>query len=181
MGCGSVVFNGWADLFRKIYTCVYMGTLLFEAGLSQLRHLKPGTGYFEHVEIDFKPKCDDSSFPMNDTGIRLNLWYEYLCQATIRADKPIQYPPNLKLLLEQQGFVDVEDKVFNLPMNAWPIDLWMKYVAKWYHCGLVDYIEALSLGPFSRIFHWPVSDIQQFARDVTSDIDNRSFHIYNTL
>ena len=141
-----------------------------------LRHLKPGVGHLEHVEIDLRPRCDNGDVPA-----RLLQWYEWLEDATARGGKPIQYERAAVDLLKQQGFVDIRDRVIRLPFNAWPESLHERDIGRWYSLGLCEGLEALSLGPFTRVYRWSLSDIERLCEEVKGLICNRKYRVYNDL
>lgn len=141
------------------------------------RHLKPGYGRLEQVEIDMRPRCDDASLPYKPVV----QWYEWLEDATTRGSKSIAYLPNTVELLKAQGFVDIEDTVIRLPFNTWPADSHQKEIGRWYNLGLCEGLEAMSLGPLTRVFQWPTEDVRRLIGEVKTAICNRTYHVYNNM
>lgn len=84
-------------------------------------------------------------------------------------------------MLEAQGFVDVQDTVIRLPINTWPADLHQKDIGRWYNLGLCEGLEAMSLGPLTRVYRWPADDVRRLVGEVKTAICNKSFHVYNNL
>ena len=140
------------------------------------RHLKPRSGYLEQVEIDLEPRCDDGEVP--DI---MKKWYGWLNDATTRGSKSIQYVHQTTQLLQAQGFVDIKETVIRLPFNTWPQDRHEKSVGRWYNLGLCEGLEAISLGPFTRVFQWPAADVRRLCEEMKQSICNRNFHVYNNL
>ncbi|KAF8858641.1 S-adenosyl-L-methionine-dependent methyltransferase [Acephala macrosclerotiorum] len=128
MLCGSV--TNWPNLYEKAF-----------------RHLKPGSGWLEHVEIDFSVHCDDGTLP---TGSILDMWTQSLLDAT-KDSKPLAYNANTRVLLEQQGFEDINEEIIRVPLNPWPKDPWQKDIGRWYNLTLTQGLEALTLGPLSLL------------------------------
>ncbi|MCJ1468465.1 Secondary metabolism regulator lae1 [Pseudocyphellaria aurata] len=157
MGYGSI--SSWSEMYHNVF-----------------RHLKPGYGYFEQVEIDLRPRCDDGALPYP-----VGQWYEYLEDATTRASRSIKYQENTKQLLEAQGFVDVQTQVIQVPLNSWPSDPHLKEIGRWYNLGLTEGLEAISLGPLTRVFRWPPADVRRLVGDVKSAICSKKHHIYNNM
>jgi hypothetical protein len=59
---GSV--TSWPELYRKVCRSVNRFELkIGSANKARLRHLKPGSGFLEHIEIDIIPRCDDGPLP----------------------------------------------------------------------------------------------------------------------
>lgn len=158
MGCGSV--GSWPSLYRRVFA-----------------HLRPGA-WFEQVEIDFEPRCDDRS--LENTALRR--WYTVLKQATEQSMRPIAHSSRDTLRqLQDAGFVDIDHQVVGLPLNSWHQDAHEKKVGEWYNLALSESVETLTLAPLSRVFAWPVSEIQNIAREVKSEAFNPEIHAYNIL
>ncbi|KAI1378784.1 S-adenosyl-L-methionine-dependent methyltransferase [Hypoxylon crocopeplum] len=100
MLAGSI--GDWATLYSRI-----------------LRYLKPGTGVFEHVEIDFTPRSEIGDLP-EDSPLRI--WAHELNEAMERAGRPLTMNPNTVGLLQRLGYVDVEQSSKRVPFNSWPSD-----------------------------------------------------------
>ncbi len=142
-----------------------------------LSHLKPGIGSLEQVEIDLQPRCDDGTLPYDQIG----QWYDWLSDATQRASRPIAYQHNTRQLLEAQGFVEIEEEIIRLPLNSWPTDPRSKEIGRWYNLGMTEGLEALSLGPFTRVYRWPAEDVRRLVHDVKTQMCSKKIHAYNNL
>ena len=141
------------------------------------RHLKPRFGHLEQVEIDLRPRCDDATLPF-DPIVR---WYNALEESTKLASRPIRYQENTYQMLQAQGFVDIEDTVIRLPINSWPADPHLKDVGRWYNLGMCEGLEAMSLGPLTRVFRWTAVDVRRLVGEVRAAICNKNIHVYNNL
>jgi len=131
----------------------------------------------EQVEIDLRPRCDDGTLPEKP----LTQWYNWLEDATTRGSKSIAYLPNTKQILHAQGFVDIEEEIIRLPINTWSTNPDEKDVGRWYNLGLCEGLEALSLGPLTRVYQWPADDVRRLVGEVKTAICNRKYHVYNNL
>lgn len=158
LGCGSVV--SWPSLYRRIFA-----------------HLRPGA-WFEQVEIDFEPRCDDRSLE----GLALHHWYQCLKQATEEAMRPLAHNPRETIRhLQEAGFTEIDHQIVGLPLNPWHQDEHEKTVARWYNLAICESIETFSLAPFTRFFGWPVDRIKRLVADVRSEAFNKDIHAYNIL
>ncbi|RQM05186.1 hypothetical protein DH86_00004026 [Scytalidium sp. 3C] len=153
---GSV--TSWPELYQKIY-----------------RHLKPGYGWLEHVEMDFWPRCDDGSLPPNSALVN---WGRYLYEATQLAYRPIAYNTETRSMLERQGFVEIQEQVIRVPMNPWPSDPHMKDIGRWYNLGITQGLEALTLGPLTRMSGWKKADVDTLVADAKREVCSKKYHVY---
>lgn len=149
-----------------------------EHELIYYRHLRPGYGYMEHVEIDFIPRCDDGTLPPNSS---LNQWARYIMDATDRAYKPLAYNHNTRQFLERQGFVDIEEEVIRIPLNPWPADPHQKDIGRWYNLGVCQGLEAFTLAPLTRVAGWKKVDVERLLTEVKREICSKKYHAYNNV
>jgi hypothetical protein len=101
----------------------------------------------EQVEIDFYPRCDDASLPPNSALVQ---WADYLVDATERRTGRLP--------------------IIKVPLNPWPSDPYLSKMGRWYNLGLVRGVEALSLAPFVRMFHWEKEDVDRIVAAAKMDI-----------
>ncbi|KAL2796124.1 S-adenosyl-L-methionine-dependent methyltransferase [Aspergillus keveii] len=159
MGCGSVL--SWPNLYRRIFN-----------------HLTPGTGWFEQVEIDFEPRCDDRSLE----GTAIRHWYQCLKQATADTMRPIAHSSRDTIKhLQDEGFVDIDHQIVGLPLSEWHQDEHERKVARWYNLAFLESIENMSLALFSRVLGWPLDNIKELAQNVQKEAYNKNIHAYNIL
>ncbi|KAL3468196.1 S-adenosyl-L-methionine-dependent methyltransferase [Aspergillus heterothallicus] len=158
MGCGSVL--GWPNLYRRVFN-----------------HLNPDA-WFEQVEIDFEPRCDDRSLD----GMAIRHWYQCLKQATADSMRPIAHSSRDTIKhLENAGFVDIDHQIVGLPLNPWHQDEHERKVARWYNLAFSESIANMSLAPFSRVLGWPLEKIHQLVHEVKTEAFNKDIHAYNIL
>ncbi|KAJ5331680.1 Secondary metabolism regulator laeA [Penicillium atrosanguineum] len=158
MGSGSVM--SWPSLYKRVFA-----------------HLRPGA-WFEQVEIDFEPRCDDRSLG----GLALRHWYSALKRATEDRQRPLAHSSRDTIRnLQEAGFTEIDHQMVGLPMNPWHDDEHEKKVARWYNLAISESVESLSLAPFSRVYDWPLDKIQRLAQDVKAEAFNKDLHCYNIL
>ncbi|KAK3201700.1 hypothetical protein GRF29_164g301573, partial [Pseudopithomyces chartarum] len=136
MACGSI--TSWPEMYQKVFT-----------------HLKPGSGWIEHVEIDLEPRCDDGTLSQDS---HITQWYNYLKDATARVDRPIAYDHRTRQLLQAAGFIDIQETIIRAPYNTWAADDHQKDIGRWYNLGLTEGLEALSAAPFTRVNRWDMNE-----------------------
>ncbi|KAG9228364.1 hypothetical protein BJ875DRAFT_389557, partial [Amylocarpus encephaloides] len=141
-------------------------------------HLKPGIGWIEHLEIDMYPRCDDCSIPQNS---QLMNWMHYIMEATAAFHRPLAYNPATYQMLKERGFVDINEKVINVPFNTWKIDAFSKEIGRWYKLGLTQGLEALTLAPMTRIRGWKKLDVDHIVEEAEREICSTKIHAYCQL
>ncbi|KAI5807694.1 S-adenosyl-L-methionine-dependent methyltransferase [Peziza echinospora] len=156
---GSV--SSWKNLFRKAF-----------------EHLKPGYGWIEYVDIDMETYSEDGSLSPKS---HLSQWQQILFDATDRTGKPLRYSTRVREQLMEAGFVDIQQTTIRVPLNAWPTDPYMKECGRWFGLSLMEGLEAISLGPLTRVLGWAPDDVKQFIAPVKKDISNKSIHGFNNL
>jgi len=176
MACGSV--SSWPELYQKIYAYVATEWTHLQK-LMTFRHLRPGSGCIEHVEIDLEPRCDDGSLPADSP---LRKWYDYLADATARASRPIAYNHTTRQMLQAAGFIDIQEIVIRAPYNSWPNDPHQKEIGRWYNLGITEGLDALSFAPFTRVNRWDLEQhVKPLISAVKAQICNKKFHAYNNM
>lgn len=90
--------NGAVRSWPSLYTTVY-------------KHLIPGIGHIEHLEIDWKP--------LDGAGPHLVKWSQTLFDCMDRAGRPLWVSSDLTTKsLEEAGFVDVRVSQFHVPLSG---------------------------------------------------------------
>lgn len=139
------------------------------------RHLKPEYGWIEQVEMDIMPRCDDASLPRDAAMIQ---WANFLATATEEAYKPVTYNPQTGAMLRQAGFVEIKQEVIRIPFNPWPADAHQKDIGRWYNLGLCQGLEALTMGPLTRILGWSRDRVEKLVTDVKREVCTKKYHVY---
>jgi len=129
----------------------------------------------EQVEIDMVPRCDDGTLPANSHLVQ---WSRLLLDATARAYRPIAYNTETRSMLERSGFVEIQEQVIRVPLNPWPADPHLKDIGRWYNLGLTEGLEALTLGPLTRMSQWTPADVNRLIADAKREICSKKYHTY---
>lgn len=69
----------------------------------------------------------DGTFPMDGASIQ---WAQEMTKATVQIGRPWPKGPELKLIFEEVGFVNVQVRELWRPTNDWPKDPHMKEIGK---------------------------------------------------
>lgn len=164
MGLGSVA--NWPRLYERVY-----------------QHLRPG-GYFEHVEIDWTPRCSDGTLR---PGKFTDWWHVYVNPPYSAALRPITYNEETGNLLQQKGFVNIEHKEFRIPTNGWSNDRAERVSGTWWENAMGfgpdrgHGFEALSLAVLTRFQNWPVEHARQLCADAMAQASDPNVHAFNVL
>jgi hypothetical protein len=144
--------------FDYIHTRVMAGSFIdFKDIMRKAFHyLKPG-GYMESQEIMTTPYCDDGTMP-DDWPFKE--WMKLVDDAAMQADRPLRIASRLKRWYEEAGFVDVQEKVFKMPINPWPRDAHLKTLGSMSEDNWLSGLQGFSLAPFSRYLNWTKDEIE---------------------
>ncbi|ETS81901.1 hypothetical protein PFICI_06903 [Pestalotiopsis fici W106-1] len=143
-----------------------------------LRHLKPGIGMIEHVEIDFHPLSGDNSLPQDS---KLRFWFNELRSAFEQAGMPLSLEPAPESWLKQAGFEDIKRNIKEIPYHPWPSSELQKEIGRWLNMGMVQGIEAMSMAPLTRYKGYSAAQVRSLLDDVKREICTRSFRSHCTM
>ncbi len=68
-----------------------------------------------------------------------------------------------------------------MPLNSWPTDPHLKDIGRWYNLGLTEGLEALTLGPLTRVCNWTKADVDTLVLQAKGEICSKKFHVYNNM
>jgi len=108
-------------------------------------------------------------------------WQEYVLDATDRSGKSLRYERRTGQFLRDAGFVDIQEVVLKLPMSPWPADRYLKDVGRWFNLGFQEGLEAITLGPMTRVMGWSAVEVRNFILSVQKDLNSKSIHGYCDL
>lgn len=146
--------------------------------LLPVRHLTPGSGHVELVEIDWTPKYDDTARPLKSYFAE---WAGELHKAMERAGRDIRIDPNTTDILRELGFVDVEEDRMKLYHSPWCIGGDDEKVGRWFNLTLTHGLEGMSMAPFTRYLGWTPEQVTSYLRKVQNEICLLRHHGYCTL
>ncbi|KAG4033730.1 hypothetical protein MFRU_004g02330 [Monilinia fructicola] len=167
------------DHFDYIHTRVLLGCFKdFDNIIKRgFHYTKPG-GYMESQEIMFTPYCDDESMP--DSWPFLE-WTGYVEKAATKAGRSMNVASNLKSWYEAAGFVDVQEKIYKLPINPWSEDENAQKLGEMSEENWLACLSSFSMALFSRILDWKQEQIEVYLVNVRKSIPNRSVHAYHKI
>ncbi|KAI1852081.1 hypothetical protein JX265_005919 [Neoarthrinium moseri] len=166
------------DSFDLVHLQMMAGSIRDWAALyhNAFRHLKPGTGMIEHIEIDFQP-LSDGSLPAD---ARLLHWYSELSSAYARAGKPLALnrQNDVDVLLRQAGFDDIQCFTRDIPYHPWPAGEKEKEIGRWFNLAMVQGLQAMTLAPLTRHAGYDKTQVDKLVGEAKKDILTRSRRSY---
>ncbi|KAL2259660.1 hypothetical protein VTK26DRAFT_6568 [Humicola hyalothermophila] len=175
----------WQDLQPGSWDLIHMRTLY--GSIAQwprlyaeiYRHLKPGSGYLEQVEIDWTPRCDDGTLPGNSHLVR---WISELFDVMDGIGRPLRFDNNLtKQRLAEAGFVDIKEEVIKLPISGWPAETHLRDVGRWFNLGMRQSYQPLSLAALCRYRNRTPREVFDLTEEVRLEVARTRVHAYCNL
>jgi hypothetical protein len=125
-------------------------------------------------------------------------WGKLFKEAMAKMNRTWPELTEYKTVMEEAGFVDVQERFYKRASNDWPKDPKMKEVgrvsqkipsvltalltpAKYECLNHMEGIEAFTLAPFTRILGWTVEEAQVMIAQVRAEWPKRSLHGYQKM
>lgn len=170
MGLGSV--GDWLGLYRKI-----------------IQHLIPGRGWFEQVEIDFEPRCDDGTLL---PGRLIDWWKLFVKPVYEESKRPLHYDgQRIARELRAAGFVDIHSADFQLPLNGWSPNPTERRAGMWWNIALSSGdettsglgLEAMSLAALCKYGggSWTPTQVRRLCNEALVQASDPNVHAYMSL
>ncbi|KAG4442645.1 hypothetical protein IFR05_001901 [Cadophora sp. M221] len=157
---------------RLMISCFKDPRYVFEQAF---KSLAPG-GYFEMQDTDFPMKSVDDTL----VGTDLWDWNQYIIEGSAKAGRPWTRVKEYKKWMEEIGFVDVEEKILQWPLNTWPRDKHLKTLGLWFCHDLSEGLSS-TRAVLTRGLGWSVDKAEAFLVNVRKDVKNRNVHAYVEL
>lgn len=137
--------------------------------------LQPG-GWLECQELQESVYSDDGSLA---EGMPLFVWCSDLIEASERSNRSLVAAAQLRGWFEAAGFVDVQEKVYKLPINSWPRDPRLKKIGEMWQLNMQNGLQAFSYGYMHRVLGRSKEEIEVSLVNVRKDIVNPQIHAHN--
>ncbi|CUS13388.1 unnamed protein product [Tuber aestivum] len=141
------------------------------------RALKPG-GWIECQEIESRILSDDGTLPPDSA---LAKWSQLLIEAAETYGRSVMAAAKLADWMEDAGYVNVTNRCFKIPNNAWPKNPKMKEVGMYQMVNFLDGLQALTMALFTRALRWTAAEVESFLVEVRKDIKNKHIHSYTNF
>ena len=142
------------------------------------RHCRPG-GYLEIQELDVHTmRSDDGT---DAAAHNLKEYGRLLREAMRKYKKPMPGHRDFKPLLEEAGFIDVEEHFKKMPLNGWSGDDTLKEVGNGQCAHYDEHLLGMSIGFFTRALNWDEGEVQVLLARVRTELKNPKIHCYQIL
>ncbi|KAF4980838.1 hypothetical protein FDECE_17797 [Fusarium decemcellulare] len=118
--------------------------------------LNPG-GWFESQEYDATVACDDDTLDPNGP---LATWFREIKEASLIMDRPVDVAANVRDAYVRAGFVNVQERIFKMPMNGWPKDERLKELGRMWERNFLMGLSGFSFTLFNRAFERTPAEIE---------------------
>ncbi|KAE9365763.1 S-adenosyl-L-methionine-dependent methyltransferase [Stipitochalara longipes BDJ] len=132
----------------------------------------PG-GYLEIMDGVFPLHCHDNSLE----GTILDSWAKSCHEAGSKMGRPWNNAPNYKKWMEEVGFVDVKERVIEIPTNPWAKGRRAKELGMWFNADLQEALSA-SRALYIKVLEWAPEKVDTFLKEVKIDLMKREIHAY---
>jgi hypothetical protein len=68
--------------------------------------------------------------------------------------------------MTEAGFINVSERILHVPIGTWPRNKLLKTVGLYWRTILLDGIQAISLGPYTRGLRWSREQVELFLVEV---------------
>ena len=169
MQLGLGAFREWKTLYQQIR-----------------EHLKPGTGWFESVEVDWEPRFEDGSSIPSES--KLSNWWNQISPRYQWLGFPLDYSSTTGEALKWNGFRDIRCREYMIPLSGWnTASARLHRSGIWCNIAMSagedknHGLEAMSLAPLSILNPWPLGDIKRFCGEVMAEASDHNVHAYFRL
>ncbi|KAK4660206.1 hypothetical protein QC762_117040 [Podospora pseudocomata] len=154
-----MAIKDWPRLMRRAQEC-----------------MRPG-GWFEMQEVYHFPISVNDSMPPNHPIAR---YWSLINEGLERLGVDFHAVAGGKLAnkMRDAGFVNVTERVLQIPIGTWPKNRILKTVGLYWRTILLDGIQAIALGPLTRGLGWSQSDVEMLLMEVRRAYKDNSCLLY---
>lgn len=138
--------------------------------------MTPGIGFFEHIEVDWIPRCDDDERPANSAFVK---WAELFLDGMDRFNRSVRVTPQEhRQMLEAAGFTDIRQEVIKAYVCPWSADRNEREIARWFNIGLSHSLEAMSLKPLIEKLGFEAEEVRELCERAKRETCVLRYHTY---
>ncbi|KAK3344527.1 S-adenosyl-L-methionine-dependent methyltransferase [Lasiosphaeria hispida] len=136
--------------------------------------LRPG-GWMESQEPEIDVSCDYGPIPEENA---VKQWFSDMCAMASIAGRPLHITPMIKQWYIDAGFVDVEEKVYKIPVNGWAKVKRLKRMGLMWHQNIADGLSGLTYALCYRVRGMSKEEIEVSLADVRKDLADQRTQLY---
>lgn len=141
------------------------------------RCLKEG-GWIELQELRLDVHCDDGTVP-DDYGF--GQFLRNLREGFSKFDIDLLGMERNQELVRDAGFVNIHEKIWKVPIGAWPKDKHMKMIGAYNRCVIYDGLQGICMAAYTRGLKWSKEEVETFLVGVRKSLMDSSIHSYYTF
>lgn len=136
------------------------------------RTLKPG-GWIEIVEMHVVPSTYDNSLPEPS---QIRAFYDVLAEIGEKVGIDLAVAQKFKSLLQEAGYEEVTEQVYDLPIGGWMNGRRMKEVGLFQQYQMVEGIHGIAYGLLTRVAGWSPTRVEAFLAGVRREMTDPKVH-----
>lgn len=138
-------------------------------------HMQPG-GWVENQEFDLIFCSDDKSLP-EDGALRRwsTLWNQGIQNLGLTARC---YPEEMKIAMQNAGFVNVHIRSYKAPISPWPKDPRLRQAGTFFLSGFIEGISGMSYKVLQGGMELSREELEVLLMEVRNEARTKSVHAY---
>ena len=157
---------------RGMMTCFTDPKSVMQKAFDQLA---PG-GYLEMQDGIFPLQCHDDTL----AGTALDQWGKACVEAGEVMGRAWTNARYYKRWMEEIGFEEVKEKIFEVPTSSWPRGKKVKELGLWFHENLMDSLGASKVLLNKALAYQP-DEVELLLMEVRKNLKNKGVHAYMPL
>lgn len=132
-------------------------------------------GWLEITEMDIIPTSDDGTVTKD---YKLTQYFDILKRAASGRGFNLSVAPDLKRLVTEAGYSNIEENVYKLPMGPWAADTDLRVVGLYHREQFLDGIQGIILKYLTQVEGWNPEEVEVFIAAVRAQIMDKNIHCY---
>lgn len=128
--------------------------------------------------MHYHAQCDDGTMNKDSALVK---WLDLIKPGLQNLGLDVDRVLKLAEYLREAGFVNVEQKSFKVPIGIWPRNKTLRLIGLYLRTILIEGMQAISLGPFTRGLKWTKEEVEVLLIDVRKCLADSSQHTYYTF
>jgi SAM-dependent methyltransferase len=137
-------------------------------------HLKPG-GWLELSATVPDIRSDDNTIPKDSAYLEAG---KIFFEMAHKMGSPLEAPRSWKEQVERNGFVDVREVLYKLPMGPWPKDKRLKEIGAVERMMLLEGFEAYMLRGYTQVLGGDPNTLQVILAQARRELSDSKIHTY---